>query len=248
MDKNEIGKEFSRYSKLDHRIDSKVLESYVNGLTPYILEERTMNVTQMDIFSRLLKDRILWVTGAVDGNMQDVIQAQLLFLQDLDKTADVKMYISSPGGSVLSGLAIRDTMDLITPDVATTNIGMAASMGSILLSSGTKGKRSSLISSRVMTHMVSHGMQGNVQDTRISQLEGEKYNYILFKILAQNCGKSFDEIFELSRRDKWFNSEEALNMGLIDEIIGLKDDNTNSISSLMEGFDEYYEREVLKKN
>lgn len=241
---NELGKEFSRYAKLDHGIEGKQFNDYIFGLTPYILEERALNVTQMDIFSRLMKDRILWVTGAVNSNMQDIIQAQLLFLSDVDKHTDIKMYISSPGGSVLSGLAIKDTMDFVNPDVATINIGMAASMGSILLSSGTKGKRSSLISSKVMTHMVSHGMQGNVQDTRISQIEGEKYNYMLFKILAQNCDKTFEEIFELSRRDRWFNSEEALEMGLIDEIIGIKSDNSNSISEMMKGFDEYYEKEI----
>jgi ATP-dependent Clp protease protease subunit len=118
-------------------------------------------------------------------------------------------------------------------------------MASVLISSGAKGKRSSLIHSKIMTHMVSHGSQGNVQDTRINQMEAEKYNYILFKILAENSGKTFDEIFEISRNDKWFNSHESLQFGLIDEVIGV--DKSTSIDSRLDGFEEYYMREVLKK-
>jgi ATP-dependent Clp protease protease subunit len=117
-------------------------------------------------------------------------------------------------------------------------------MGSVLLSSGAKGKRSSLIYSKVMTHQVSHGSQGHIEDTRINQMEAEKYNYILFKKLAKNCGKTFDEVLEFSRRDRWYNSDEALKFGLIDEVIGL--DKTDSITSMLEGFDEYYKKEVLK--
>jgi len=149
--------------------------------------------------------------------MSDIVQAQLLFLDSVEKK-DITLYINSPGGSVLCGLGIVDLMNYISSDVATVNIGMCASMGSVLLSSGTKGKRSSLIYSKVMTHQVSHGTQGNLQDTRINQMEAEKYNYILFKMLAQNCGKTFDEMIESSRRDKWFNSDEALKFGLIDEL------------------------------
>lgn len=221
---------------------NRYLSSVANGLTPYILEERQMNVTQMDVFSRLLRDRIIWVSGVVDQHMADIVQAQLLFLDSTDKK-DITLYISSPGGSVLAGLGIVDVMNYIKSDVATCNVGMAASMGSVLLSSGTKGKRSSLIYSKVMTHQVSHGTQGNVQDTRINQLEAEKYNYILFKMLAKNCGKTFDEMLEVSRRDKWFNSDEALKFGLIDEVIG---SDKNSITSMLEGFDDYYKKEILK--
>jgi ATP-dependent Clp protease protease subunit len=218
-----------------------------NGLTPYILEERELRATQIDVFSRLLRDRIIWVSGAVDQHMSDIIQAQLLYLDSSEKK-DISLYINSPGGSVLCGLGIVDMMNYIKSDVATTNIGMCASMGSVLLSSGTKGKRSSLIYSKVMTHQVSHGTQGNVQDTRINQMEAEKYNYILFKMLAKNCGKTFDEVLEFSRRDRWYNSDEALNFGLIDEIIGLNEDKSNSISMMLDGFDDYYKKEVLSKN
>jgi ATP-dependent Clp protease protease subunit len=130
----------------------------------------------------------------------------------------------------------------VTPDIATTNVGMCASMGSVLLSSGTKGKRSSLIYSKVMTHQVSHGTQGNIQDTRINQMEAEKYNYILFKMLAENCGKTFDEVLEFSRRDRWYNSDEALQFGLIDEVIGV--DKNKSITNMLDGFEDYYNKEV----
>jgi ATP-dependent Clp protease protease subunit len=223
---------------------NKYVDSIQGGLTPYILEEREMRVTQMDVFSRLLRDRIIWVSGPVDQHMSDIIQAQLLFLDSVEKK-DITLYINSPGGSVLCGLGIVDLMNYIKSDVATVNIGMCASMGSVLLSSGTKGKRSSLIYSKVMTHQVSHGTQGVVEDTRISQIEAEKYNYILFKLLAKNCGKTFEEMLESSRRDKWFNSQQALEFGLIDEIIGI--DKNNTIDKQLEGFDAYYEREVLGK-
>jgi ATP-dependent Clp protease protease subunit len=212
-------------------------------MTPYILEEREMRVTQMDVFSRLLRDRIIWVSGPVTQHMSDIVQAQLLFLDSVEKK-DISLYINSPGGSVLCGLGIVDLMNYISSDVATINIGMCASMGSVILSSGTKGKRSSLVYSKVMTHQVSHGSQGVIEDTRISQLEAEKYNFILFKLLAKNCGKTFEEMLDSSRRDKWFNSKEALDFGLIDEIIGTK---SEGIDKQLEGFDSYYEKEVLNK-
>ena len=238
-----LGNEFRKFAKSEG-ISSLNLDRFENSMTPYILEEREMRVTQMDIFSRLMRDRILWVSGAVNQHMSDIVQAQLLFLDSVEKK-DISLYINSPGGSVLCGLGIVDLMNYISSDVATINIGMCASMGSVLLSSGAKGKRSSLIYSKVMTHQVSHGTQGVIEDTRISQIEAEKYNYILFKLLAKNCGKTFEEMLESSRRDKWFNSQQALEFGLIDEIIGI--DNNNTIDKQLEGFDAYYEREVLGK-
>ncbi len=244
-----VGQEFQSYYTKHLGKPSLDLHNFnnhiQNSMTPYILEEREMRVTQMDIFSRLMMDRILWASGPVDDRMGDIIQSQLIFLDNLDKKKDINLYLQTPGGSVLSGLGIRDTMNFINADVATTNIGMCASMGSVLLSSGTKGKRSSLIFSKVMTHMVSHGTQGNVQDTRINQLEAEKYNYLLFKILAENCGKTFEEMLESSRNDKWFNSDEALQFGLIDKIVGVE--KNQSMSDMMVGFDDYYEKEILKR-
>jgi ATP-dependent Clp protease protease subunit len=236
------GKEFRSFAKSEG-ISSLSLDRFEAGLTPYVLEERELRATQIDIFSRLLRDRILWVSGAVDQHMSDIVQAQLLFLDSVEKK-DITLYINSPGGSVMCGLGIVDLMNYVSSDIVTTNIGMCASMGSVLLSSGTKGKRSSLIYSKVMTHQVSHGSQGNVQDTRINQLEAEKYNYVLFKILAENCGKTFDEVLDFSRRDRWYNSEEALQFGLIDEVIG--SNKNKSITNYLDGFDEYYKKEVIK--
>jgi ATP-dependent Clp protease protease subunit len=245
-----LGKEFRDYSVKHLGLAGTTVDSVMNhqveaSNTPYILEERQLNVTQMDVFSRLLRDRQMFITGGVDQRMADVTQAQLLFLESIDPQRDITMLISSPGGSVLSGLSIVDTMNYIKPDVATINIGMAASMGSVLLSSGTKGKRSSLISSRVMLHHVSSGTQGVIDDQRISLMESEKYNFLLFKILANNCGKTFEQVHDDSERDLWFNSSQALEYGLIDEIIGL--DKSPSMDSLMEGFDEYYDKYVLKR-
>jgi ATP-dependent Clp protease, protease subunit len=220
-------KDFKKYA-LSEGISSMNLNYYEQqvdaSMTPYILEEREMRVTQMDIFSRLMRDRILWVAGVVNDQMSTVVQAQLMYLDSVEKR-DITMHIDSPGGSVKSGLSMIDVMNYINSDIQTINTGMAASMGSVLLSSGTKGKRSSLLNSRVMTH-----------------IEGHKYNYILFNILAQNCGKTFEEMIESSRRDKWFNSHEALQFGLIDEVIG-----DNSMDKMLVGFDDYYNREVLSK-
>ena len=243
----DFGKDFKKYA-LSNGLSSMNLDYYdkqvENSMTPYILEEREMRVTQMDIFSRLMRDRILWVAGVVNQNMSTVVQAQLMYLDSVEKK-DIKMHIDSPGGSVLAGLGMVDVMRYINSDVETINTGMAASMGSILLSSGTKGKRSSLNFSKVMIHQVSSGAQGHIEDNRISQMESEKYNYILFKMLAENSGKEFDFVLEAARRDKWLNAYEALDFGFIDEVI--TNDKTYDVSKLLTGFDEYYTKEVLKK-
>ena len=232
-------KDFTKYAISDG-ISSLKVDNYFNALTPYILEEREMRVTQMDVFSRLMRDRIIWVAGVVNDNMSTVVQAQLMYL-DQNDSRDITMHVDSPGGSVKSGLSMVDVMRYIKCDVATVNTGMAASMGSILLSSGTKGKRSSLNFSKVMIHQVSSGAQGHVADNRISHMESEKYNYILFKMLAENSGKPFQEVLESARRDKWLNSQEALDFGLIDEVIIT--DKSTSITGLLEGFDDYYQKE-----
>lgn len=243
-------KEFKDYATKHMNINSNVVDNIMShqveaSLTPYILEERQMNVTQLDVFSRLMKDRILFLSGVVNDRMSSVVNAQLLFLDSIEKK-DISIYLSSPGGSVLSGLSMVDVMDYIPSDVATINLGLAASMGSVLLGAGTKGKRSCLKYSKVMIHQVSSGTSGHVADNRISQMESEKYNFLLFKILAKNCGKSFDEMLELARRDKWFNSSEALELGIVDEIIGVNKPE-DSIVSLLDGFDNYYNKEVLGK-
>lgn len=239
-----IGDDFKKFAKSEG-ISSLNLDRYENALTPYILEERELRATQIDIFSRLMRDRILFITGVVNQQMSDIVQAQLLYLDSVEKK-DIKFYINSPGGSVPHGLGIIDLMKYISSDIATTNIGICASMGSLLLSCGTKGKRSSLVHSKVMVHQLSSSQGGHIHDNRISQIEAEKYNYILFKILGENCGKTLEEVLDGARRDKWFNSDEALEFGLIDEVIGI--DKNHSISKIMDGFDKYYDKEVLNKS
>jgi ATP-dependent Clp protease protease subunit len=249
----EIGKEFFKYAKslgLNSLTTEDVIDYQVQNViasnTPYIIEERQLNISQLDVFSRLMMDRILFITGTVNQRMADVTQAQLLFLESIDKKRDITMQISSPGGSVLSGLSIVDVMNYIAPDVATVNLGMAASMGSVLLSAGAKGKRSSLIFSKVMIHHVSSGTSGVIDSQRVSLMESEKYNYLLFRILAENCGKSFEEVHDICIQDKWLNSQEALDFGIIDEIIGTQ--KNKSIEKYMEGFHDYYDKYVLGKS
>jgi ATP-dependent Clp protease protease subunit len=188
------------------------------SLTPYILEEREMRVTQMDIFSRLMMDRIIWLAGPVNDRMSTVVQAQLMFLDNLE-TKDITLHVDSPGGSVKSGLSIVDVMDYVSSDIITINTGMAASMGSILLGAGTKGNRYSLRFSRVMLHQVSSGAEGNIQDMRISLQEAEKYNELLFGLLGQYTDKDPKQVMKDATRDKWLNSDEAKAYGIIDNII-----------------------------
>jgi ATP-dependent Clp protease protease subunit len=189
------------------------------SLTPYILEEREMRVTQMDIFSRLMMDRILWVAGPVNDQMSTVVQAQLMFLDNLEPGKTITMHVDSPGGSVKSGLSMVDVMNYVSSDIQTINTGMAASMGSILLGAGTKGKRYSLPSSKVMLHQVSAGAQGHVEDMRISIAEAIKYNDKLFGMLADYCGKDVAQVLADCNRDNWLTADEALEYGIIDGIV-----------------------------
>jgi ATP-dependent Clp protease protease subunit len=216
------GQEFQSYytkhlGKPSSHLDyfTKQIES---SMTPYILEEREMRVTQMDIFSRLMRDRLLWVAGPVNDNMSTVVQAQLMYLDSVDKI-DITMHIDSPGGSVKSGLSMVDVMDYIKCDIRTVNTGMAASMGSILLGAGTKGKRSSLRFSRTMLHQSSGGFRGNIQDAEIDMVEWKKINQTLFDLLGQYCGKKPAQVMKDASRDLWLSSEEALKYGIIDEVV-----------------------------
>ena len=220
------GQEFQSYytkhlgrpsSHLDYF--NKQIES---SMTPYILEEREMRATQMDIFSRLLRDRILWVAGTVDDRMSTIVQAQLMFLDSSDKS-DITMHIDSGGGSVKSGLSMVDVMEYISCDIRTINTGMAASMGSVLLGAGTKGKRSSLKFSKTMLHQSSGGAGGNIQDARINMIEWEKTNKILFDLLGSYCGKSSEQVMLDATRDLWLDAQEALDYGIIDEIVKPKE-------------------------
>ena len=205
-----LGKPSSHIDYFSQQIES--------SMTPYILEERELRVTQMDIFSRLMRDRLLWVAGPVNDTMSTIVQAQLMFLDSTDKN-DITMHIDSPGGSVKSGLSMVDVMEYINCDIRTVNTGMAASMGSVLLGAGTKGKRSSLRFSKTMLHQSSGGAGGNIQDARINFIEWEKTNKILFELLGGYCGKSAEEVTQDSTRDFWLSAEEAVAYGIIDEVV-----------------------------
>ena len=191
------------------------------SMTPYILEEREMRATQIDIFSRLMRDRLIWVADPVEDRMSTIIQAQLMFLDSAD-SSDVTLHIDSPGGSVKAGLSIVDVMDYIKCDVATVNTGMAASMGSILLGAGTKGKRSSLRFSKTMLHQSSGGAVGNIQDAEITMKEWQKTNDILFNLLGQYCGKDPEVVKADASRDLWLDANESLTYGIIDKVIASK--------------------------
>jgi ATP-dependent Clp protease protease subunit len=216
--------DFGLYAR-DYGIGSLTLHQYnkhiESNLTPYIIEERQLNVAQMDVFSRLMMERIIWVAGEVNDHMSTIVQAQLMFLDSIDST-DITMHIDSPGGSVKSGLSMVDVMDYINSDIRTINTGMAASMGSILLGAGTKGKRCSLRFSRTMLHQSSGGFRGNIQDAKIDMIEWEKLNNVLFELLGGYCGKSAEQVKEDASRDLWLSSEDALNYGIIDEIVRKK--------------------------
>jgi ATP-dependent Clp protease protease subunit len=175
----------------------------------------------MDVFSRLMMERIIWVAGGVDDHMSTIVQAQLMFLDSIDGN-DITMHIDSPGGSVKSGLSMVDVMDYIKSDIRTINTGMAASMGSVLLGAGTKGKRGSLRFSQTMLHQSSGGAGGNIQDARITFQEWEKVNNILFELLGEYCGKTAEQVKNDASRDLWLNAEDALSYGIIDEIVKKK--------------------------
>jgi ATP-dependent Clp protease protease subunit len=221
----DYGKDFKKFAMSDYNVSSSKMdyfEKQIEGsLTPYILEEREMRATQIDIFSRLMRDRILWVAGPVNDNMSTIVQAQLMYLDSAD-TLPITMHIDSPGGSVKSGLSMVDVMQYIKSDIATINTGMAASMGSVLLGAGTKGKRSSLRFSKTMLHQTSGGAGGNIQDARINFQEWEKVNKILFELLGEFCGKPADVVEKDSTRDFWLSAEEAVAYGIIDEVIRTK--------------------------
>ena len=218
----DYGKDFKKFAMSDYNLSSMNLHNFEkqveSSLTPYILEEREMRVTQMDIFSRLMRERLLWVAGGVDDRMSTVVQAQLTYLDSVDKM-DITMHIDSPGGSVKSGLSIVDVMDYISCDIRTVNTGMAASMGSVLLGAGTKGKRSSLRFSKTMLHQTSGGAGGNIQDARINFVEWEKVNKILFELLGGYCGKDPKQVEMDATRDFWLDAQEAVDYGIIDEIV-----------------------------
>lgn len=198
-----------------HRYQSAV-DAYIN---PTILEERRLNVASMDVFSRLMMDRIIFLGVPIDDDVANIVTAQLLFLASNDSAADISLYLNTPGGHVSSGLAIYDTMQLIEPDVATICTGMAASMGSVLLCAGAAGKRSALPHSRVMIHQPLGGAQGQASDILIAAQEIEKIRKELYTIISEHSGQPIEKIYADGDRDFWMNAQEALDYGMVDEIL-----------------------------
>jgi len=223
----DFGKEFEKFAIKDQGVSSTYYDKIINsmvpvGLTPNIIEERQMNAVAMDVFSRLMMDRIIFMGTAINDQVANIIQAQLLFLESTDASKDIQIYINSPGGSVYAGLGIYDTMQLIKPDVATICTGMAASMGAVLLCAGKKGKRSGLKHCRVMIHQPMSGAQGQASDIEIAVKEVIKLKEELYQILSKHSGQSYDKVYNDSDRDFWMKAEEAKEYGMIDEVLGSK--------------------------
>ncbi|MDD4032017.1 MAG: ATP-dependent Clp endopeptidase proteolytic subunit ClpP [Bacteroidales bacterium] len=218
-----IQSEFQKFATKHVGLNSMVLHEVTSTLndsmTPYIIEERRMNVATMDVFSRLMMDRIIFLGTAIDDYTSSVIQAQLLFLDSVDSQKDIQIYFNTPGGSVYAGLAIYDTMQFISSDVGTICTGMAASMGAVLLCAGAKGKRSALKHSRIMIHQPMGGTQGQVSEMEISLREIQKSKKELYSIIAEHTGNPYDKVEKDSDRDYWMTSAEALEYGMIDEVL-----------------------------
>lgn len=212
--------EFQKFATKHQGINSQVLNGYVNAsVTPYIIEERQLNVAQMDVFSRLMMDRIIFLGTGINDQVANIIQAQLLFLASVDPKKDIQIYVNSPGGSVYAGLGIYDTMQYIEPDVATICTGMAASMGAVLLCAGAAGKRTALKHSRVMIHQPLGGAQGQASDMEITLKEIMKLKEELYTIISDHSGKPYDQVWKDSDRDYWMTSTEAKEYGMIDEVL-----------------------------
>jgi ATP-dependent Clp protease protease subunit len=235
----DFGKEFEKYAVKHKGISSNLLNDYtkkstkmmvdsvpsfgggydVTNLTPNIIEERPMNVAVMDVYSRLMMDRIIFLGYPISDEVANIVTAQLLFLESTDRTRDIQMYINSPGGSVYAGLGMYDTMQFITPDISTICTGMAASMGQILLCAGAKGKRTALKHSRIMMHQPSAGAGGQASDIEITVNEIKKLKKELYEITAFHTGQSVEKVAQDSDRDKWMTSTEAKEYGLVDEVL-----------------------------
>lgn len=213
------GHEFRKYAIKHRGISSTTFDDVVSSMTPYIIEERQLNVAQMDVFSRLMMDRIIFLGTGIDDTVANIIQAQLLFLESADSKKDIQIYLNSPGGSVYAGLGIYDTIQYIAPDVATICTGMAASMGAVLLCAGTKGKRTALKHSRVMIHQPLGGAQGQASDIEITAREIAKLKKELYDIIANHSGQKYDKVWEDSDRDYWMTAQEAKEYGMIDEVL-----------------------------
>lgn len=221
-------KEFIKYAASDHNISSLGAEDYISAaygpenMTRTVIEERNMPFREVDVFSRLMADRIIFLGTPIDDYIANIIQAQLLFLESTDPSKDIQIYINSPGGSVYAGLGIYDTMQYIRPDVATICTGMAASMGAVLLCAGESGKRTALKHSRVMIHQPLGGARGQASDIEITAREIQKLKEELYRIIASHSGQTYEKVWDDSDRDYWMKAEEAKEYGMIDEVLEKK--------------------------
>jgi len=218
-----IGKEFEKYAVKHKGISSNTLDSYtkysVTNLTPNIIEERPMNIAVMDVYSRLMMDRIIFLGYPISEEVGNIVTAQLLFLESTDRTRDIQMYINSPGGSVYAGMGVYDTMQYINPDIATICTGMAASMGAVLMCAGAKGKRTALKHSRIMMHQPSAGAGGQASDVLITVNEVKKLKKELYEVVSYHSGQEVGRIEKDFDRDYWMTAAEAKEYGLVDEVL-----------------------------
>lgn len=218
-----MSNEFQKYASQHLGINSLGLDKYIKTvnsyISPTIIEERQLNVAQMDVFSRLMMDRIIFLGVAIDDYVANIIQAQLLFLESSDSKRDIQIYINSPGGSVYAGLGIYDTMQYITPDVSTICTGVAASMAAVLLCAGEKGKRTALKHSRILIHQPMGGAQGQASDIEITAREIQKLKKELYEIIANHSGQTYKKVWNDSDRDYWMTAAEAKDYGMIDEVL-----------------------------
>jgi ATP-dependent Clp protease protease subunit len=218
-----INNEFKKYAIKHQGISSASLDKYTslsnNYISPTIIEERQLNIASMDVFSRLMMDRIIFLGVPIDDYVANIIQAQLLFLESVDPSKDIQIYLNSPGGSVYAGLGIYDTMQYIKPDVATICTGVAASMSAVLLCAGEKGKRTALPHSRILIHQPMGGAQGQASDIEITAREIQKLKKELYEIIASHSGQPYKKIWKDSDRDYWMVAEEAKEYGMIDEVL-----------------------------
>ncbi|MCT4663823.1 MAG: ATP-dependent Clp endopeptidase proteolytic subunit ClpP [Flavobacteriales bacterium] len=216
--------EFDKYATKHLGISSQTMHDYKSAIqssyiSPTIIEERQMNVASMDVFSRLMMDRIIFLGTGINDYVANIVMGQLLFLESADPNKDIQIYVNSPGGSVYAGLGIYDTMQYIAPDVSTICTGMAASMGAVLLCAGHEGKRFALKHSRVMIHQPLGGAQGQASDIEITHREIQKLKKELYEIIAQHSGKPYEKVWEDSDRDYWMTSKEALDYGMVDKVL-----------------------------
>jgi ATP-dependent Clp protease protease subunit len=217
-----LSKDFTNYATKHKGISSTYLNKYQNSLTPYIMEERALNVTQVDVFSRLMMERVIFLGTEINDSVSNIIQAQLLYLESIDDESPIQIYINSPGGSVYSGLGIYDTMQYIKPEVSTICTGLAASMAAVLLCAGAKGKRFALPHSRIMIHQPLGGAEGQASDIEITAKEIGKLKNELYEIISKHTGQTVKKVHADSDRDYWMKSIEAKEYGMIDAILERK--------------------------